>query len=143
MLILIFILYIIYHIIILYIYLYSFILIIDKSNNNNNDDEENDNYKIDFNDLSDQEVSSPGQIDIFNTLDQEVYNNNAVDELRKKKQLLSEYITDPKDGEPYQEIVINPQLTRIIFDTNCYIVSLKTIKNIFENTNLNIIIPLA
>eukprot|EP00833_Pecoramyces_ruminatium_P008651 jgi/Orpsp1_1/1182683/evm.model.c7180000082226.1 len=61
----------------------------------------------------------------------------------KKKQLLSEYITDPKDGEPYQEIVINPQLTRIIFDTNCYIVSLKTIKNIFENTNLNIIIPLA
>ncbi|OUM66954.1 hypothetical protein PIROE2DRAFT_5690 [Piromyces sp. E2] len=57
--------------------------------------------------------------------------------------MLSEYLTDPNDKENRKEVTINPQLTRIIFDTNCYMNSLNSIKNIFENTNLNIIIPLA
>ncbi|KAL6609212.1 Est1 DNA/RNA binding domain-containing protein [Neocallimastix sp. 'constans'] len=108
----------------------------------NNNEEVNYN-EIDINDLNDSEISTSDQIDIFDSLDQDVYNNSEVDELRKKKLLLSEYITDPKEGEQNQETIINPQLTKIIFDTNCYIVSLKAIKNIFENTNLNIIIPLA
>jgi len=57
--------------------------------------------------------------------------------------MLSEFLNDPNENENLKEVTINPQLTRIIFDTNCYINSLKSIKNIFENTNLNIIIPLA
>ncbi|ORX88271.1 hypothetical protein BCR32DRAFT_288778 [Anaeromyces robustus] len=97
---------------------------------------------IDFNEISDDEDSPSDQIDIFNSLDKDIYNNSDVDELRKKKQLLSDYITDPNESNR-QEVIINPQLTKIIFDTNCYINSLNSIKNIFENTNLNIIIPLA
>jgi len=57
--------------------------------------------------------------------------------------MLSEFLADSYEKENHDEIIINPQLTKIIFDTNCFINSLNSIKNIFENTNLNIIIPLA
>jgi len=57
--------------------------------------------------------------------------------------MLSDYIADPKEQENHKEVIINPQLTKIIFDTNCYMNSLNSIKNIFEKTNLNIIIPFA
>jgi len=57
--------------------------------------------------------------------------------------MLSEFITDTNEKENQEEININPQLTKIIFDTNCYINSLNSIKKVFENTNLNIIIPLT
>jgi len=104
-----------------------------------------DYSNIDFNEMSDHETSPTDQVDIFDSIDQNIYNNDGgdIDELKKTKQMLSEFLADSYEKENHDEIIINPQLTKIIFDTNCFINSLNSIKNIFENTNLNIIIPLA
>ncbi|ORX43791.1 hypothetical protein BCR36DRAFT_360598 [Piromyces finnis] len=117
-----------------------------KNNNYKNHTYENKNEfdNINFDEISDHEEYPIEHNDIFNTFNQDIYSNNNnsdFDELKKTKQMLYEFITDPNEKE--EEVIINPQLTKIIFDTNCYMKSLNSIKNIFENTNLNIIIPLA